>query len=174
MRLLLRSLVHRVYQPCAGVTANLRRAGVTARSAQTSDSATPARPRAWRKSCFVGSTSKALKEAQCRLSWLQAVNDRFSRRGIRGRAKREQQLATHKRASAMAAHHVRAATRHRQASTPSRTPAIRDGRSARRGRSPSSTRRTYAGKHHIADSMATRLHGIEPRSVTTSAGASTR
>src|SRR5467141_3504498 len=49
MRLLLRSLVPRVYQPCVGVTAYLRRASVTARAALArgrGDGAAPARPRA--------------------------------------------------------------------------------------------------------------------------------
>src|SRR6266851_2300303 len=97
MRLLLRSLAPRVYQPCVGVTVNLRRVGVTARAAparRRGDGAAPARPRAWRKSCFVASTSKELKEAQCRVSWLQAVNDRFTQ-GHPRPAKRERQLATH-------------------------------------------------------------------------------
>src|ERR1700730_18068945 len=113
MRLLLRSLVPRVYQPCVGVTANLHRAGVTARAAQTSDSATPARPRAWRKSCFVATTSKALKEAQCRVSWLQAVNDK----GIRGPGKTRNTFRHPNRPSVTTAHRARAAARHRQEST---------------------------------------------------------
>jgi hypothetical protein len=36
----------------------------------------------------------ALKQAQCRRSWLQAVNDRFKRMGITGRANRERPEST--------------------------------------------------------------------------------
>jgi len=75
MRPLLRSLAPKVYQPCVGVTANLRRAGLAKILLCRLD----------KQGAERGAVSGVL---------LQAVNDCFSRRGIRGRAKRERQLAT--------------------------------------------------------------------------------
>ena len=66
MRPLLRSLAPKVYQPCVGVTANLRRAGLAKILLCRLD----------KQGAERGAVSGVL---------LQAVNDCFSRRGIRGR-----------------------------------------------------------------------------------------